>query len=288
MKKGIDVSYSQGNINWGHVNTDFAIIRAGYGKLATQKDAQFENNYAGCKSNSIPVGVYWYSYATSEDEAIQEAKACLEVIKGKTFEYPIYFDMEENRQRALGKEKCTAIANAFLSTVESAGYWVGIYSNKSMLEGCISEELRKRYAVWLAHYTVQTDYKGDFGMWQYSSTGSVTGINGNVDSNYCYVDYPTAIKNAGLNGFKKQELKPLDTSGYKIGDDSAGVLALKELLLIAQKLGINKYGMDINGIFGNGTLNAVNYLLGRWGYQQNGIAGKNFILRLYTEIKNKI
>lgn len=93
--KGIDVSKHQGTVNWSHVKADgvkFAIIRAGYGKQASQKDAQFENNYAGCKSNGVPVGVYWYSYATTPDEARKEAAVCLSVIKGKTFEYPVYFD----------------------------------------------------------------------------------------------------------------------------------------------------------------------------------------------------
>ena len=83
--KGIDVSKHQGTVNWSHVKADgvkFAIIRAGYGKQASQKDAQFENNYAGCKSNGVPVGVYWYSYATTPDEARKEAAVCLSVIKG--------------------------------------------------------------------------------------------------------------------------------------------------------------------------------------------------------------
>ena len=80
----------------------------------------------------------------------------------------------------------------------------------------------------------------------------------------------------------------LDKSGYKKGDSTIGVLSLKELLLTAKTLGINKYGMDKNKSFGTGTLNAVNYLLGVWGYQQNGIAGENFIKRLHTEIENKV
>ena len=104
--KGIDVSKHNGNVNWSHVKADgveFAIIRAGYGKEISQKDAQFENNYAGCKSNGVPVGAYWYSYATNEAEARQEAAVCLQVLKGKTFEFPIYYDIEEKKQFALGK-----------------------------------------------------------------------------------------------------------------------------------------------------------------------------------------
>lgn len=288
MKNGIDVSYAQGNIDWNNVKTEFAIIRAGYGRSASQKDSQFENNYAGCRSRGIPAGAYWYSYALSEEEAVLEAKACLEVIREKTFEYPIYYDIELNEQRVLGREKCTAIAEAFLSAVESSGYWVGIYSNKNFLESCITDELRRRYAVWVAQYSQQNDYNGIYGMWQYSSTGNVSGISGNVDRDHCYVDYPTYIKEAGLNGFPKPQTAVLDRDGYKIGSDTIGVLAMKELLLIAKKLGINKYGMDKNSIFGDGTLNAVNYLLGEWGYKQNGIAGRNFIIRLHSEIDSKL
>ena len=210
--KGIDVSKHQGNVNWSHVKADgvkFAIIRAGYGKEAYQKDIQFENNYAGCKSNGIPVGVYWYSYATTPDEARKEAAVCLSIIKGKTFEYPVYFDIEEPSVLAKGKAACTAIAKAFLEAVEQAGYFVGIYSSKVHLENCITEELRARYAVWVAHYGVdKTTYHGQYGIWQKSSTGKVYGISGNVDVNECYIDYPAAIKKKGLNGFKAASAKP--------------------------------------------------------------------------------
>lgn len=210
--RGIDISKHNGAVNWAQVKADgveFAIIRAGYGKQASQKDTQFENNYAGCKSNGVPVGVYWYSYATTPDEARKEAAVCLSVIKGKTFEYPVYFDIEEPSVLAKGKAVCTAIAKAFLEAVEQAGYFVGIYSSKVHLENCITEELRARYAVWVAHYGVdKTTYHGQYGIWQKSSTGKVYGISGNVDVNECYVDYPAAIKKKGLNGFKAASAKP--------------------------------------------------------------------------------
>lgn len=206
MTNGIDVSKHQGKIDWKKVKASgvqFAILRAGYGRDTSQKDACFESNYKGCTANGIPCGVYWYSYAMTPEDARKEAKACLEVIKGKQLEYPVYFDIEEKKQLALGKEACTEIAKAFLEAVESAGYWVGIYSSKSHLESYISEDVRARYAVWVAHYGVKkTSYKGQLGMWQKSSTGKVDGISGDVDLNECYVDYPTSIRAAGLNGLK--------------------------------------------------------------------------------------
>lgn len=207
MKNGIDVSKHQGTIDWKKVKdsgVEFAIIRAGYGKSISQKDPQFETNYKGCKSVGIPCGAYWYSYATSMDEARKEAAVCLEVLKGKQLEYPIYFDIEESSQLRLGKSACSAIARAFLETLESVGYFAGIYSSKSHLETYISEEIRNRYAVWVAHYGVsKTSYKGDFGIWQKSENGKISGITGNVDLNECYVDYTARIKANGLNGFSK-------------------------------------------------------------------------------------
>lgn len=208
IRYGIDVSKHQGNIDWKKVKDSnsiaFAILRAGYGKVISQKDAQFERNYNECEKNQLPVGAYWYSYAMSPEEARQEAEIFLKVLKDKRFAYPVYFDLEEPKQIALGKTRCSAIAEAFLETVEKAGYFTGIYMSKSVLESHMTDELKNRYAVWVAHYGVsQTDYSGQYGMWQKSDTGSVAGISGNVDLNECYQDYPFYIRRAGLNGFAK-------------------------------------------------------------------------------------
>ena len=226
VKNGIDVSEHQGNINWSHVKADgiqFAIIRAGYGKELSQKDIQFENNYAGCKSNGIPCGVYWFSYAESVEEAKQEAQVCLQIIKGKTFEYPIYFDLENPydsngnviyRLEKLGKKVCSDIVQAFCDEIEKAGYFAGLYCSTYYLKNYISESVRKRYAVWVAQYNDKCSYTGNYGIWQHSvaghpdhdvfGKGSVYGITGQCDLDYAYIDYPKIIKNAGLNGFSGQ------------------------------------------------------------------------------------
>lgn len=220
-KKGIDVSLHQGTIDWDTVKNkekiEFAILQAGYGRLASQKDPQFERNYSECKRLGIPVGVYWYSYAVTAEEAKLEAAACLEVIKGKKFEYPVYFDIEERRQQ-LGMGKVTEMCKAFCQALEAANYWVGIYSYKLFLETYIDKSLRTRYAVWLAHYTGSTTYKDPYGIWQYSvagdknndivKKGSVAGINANCDLDYAYIDYPAAIKAAGKNGYEVELPKP--------------------------------------------------------------------------------
>lgn len=225
MKKGIDVSHHNGTINWNKVNTQFCIVRAGYGRETYQKDLFFEKNYRCCKARKIPVGAYWYSYATSVAEAAKEAEVCLQVIAGKQFEYPIFFDIEEKKQFALGKAACTAIAKAFLERVEKAGYYVGIYSSKNGLENFIDKSVRERYAVWVANVGVsQTSYRGA-AMWQYSWTGKHSGIKGDVDCNYCYIDYPSIIKSKGLNGFKAAANKTADKSTVTDGKASTSKIA---------------------------------------------------------------
>ena len=212
MIKGIDVSEWQGFVDWSKVKaTDnkFAILRAGYGREISQKDKQFENNYKGCKAAGLPCGTYWYNYATSEDEARKEAAVCLEVLKGKQFEYPIYYDVEEQKTLQLGRDKVSAIIKAFCTELEKAGYFAGLYMSASPLNAYVSEDIKRRYVIWVAHYGVsKPSYTGAYGMWQKSSTGFVSGIAGNVDLDECYEDYPTIIKAAGLNGYKKPVATP--------------------------------------------------------------------------------
>lgn len=202
--KGIDVSSHNGKIDWQKVKAvgiDFAILRAGYGKLEKQKDDRFDENYKGAKNADIPVGAYWYSYAMDEDEARQEADVFLAVIKGKQFEYPLFYDVEESKQFELGKEKVSAIMRAFLERVESAGYFVGLYGSAFSLVTHTENDIKSRYAVWLAHWTERTNYSGAYGIWQHSCKGKVDGIIGDVDLDKCYVDYTEKIKAVGLNGF---------------------------------------------------------------------------------------
>lgn len=205
MTQGIDVSTFQGTIDWRNVKAngiDFSIIRAGYGRDISQKDEKFEQNYQGCRTNNINTGAYWYSYATSPEDARLEASACLNVLAGKVFEYPVYFDIEDKVQASLPKNRIQDITVTFCNILESAGYWVGIYSYKSFLETNFTKELLERYSVWVAHTGVsKTNYSHPYGIWQYSHNGKIDGINGAVDLNYSYTDYPDLIRSAGKNGY---------------------------------------------------------------------------------------
>lgn len=223
--KGIDVSYSQKNVDWNAVKAagrgDFAMIRAGYGRFISQKDEQFENHYAGAKAAGIPVGAYWYSYATTPDEARQEARVCLEVIRGKQFEFPIWFDMEKQSAFSTGRANCSAMIRAFCDELENEGYFAGLYMSAEPFKSCTDESIRTRYALWLADWRGSLHYDGAVGIWQSSETGRVDGVRGNVDLDESYIDYAKIIVGGGFNGFPKPE--PLPYTPGMTNADAANV-----------------------------------------------------------------
>ena len=210
---GIDVSKHNGKIDWNKVKASgiqFAILRAGLGKYAKQKDENFETNYSGAKAAGIPVGAYWYSYAVTPDEAREEARVCIEVLKGKQYEMPIWFDQEEKESLDTGKANCSAMVRAFCDELEKAGYFAGLYTSRAFLQTHIEDDIKTRYALWIAEWGDKLNYSGDVGIWQ-TGTCSVNGITGEVDHDICYSDYPTRIKAKGLNGYGKQPDKPPET-----------------------------------------------------------------------------
>ena len=205
--KGIDVSKWQGNINWNEVKkdgTEFEIIREGWGKKSpTQIDKKFKENYEGAKAVGIPLSCYHYSYADSTDDAKREAEFCLENIRGMQFEYPICFDVEDRTMLSLSNRQRTDIVKAFCSEIENAGYYAMFYCNLNWLSNYLfKDELIGKYDLWLAQWNVGTP-SVSCGIWQKSDKGVINGISGNVDIDIAYKDYPSIIKNRGLNGFSK-------------------------------------------------------------------------------------
>lgn len=228
-RKVLDVSKYQPNIDYAATAKDIhgVILRCGltyWGAQNKAADECFEKHYAGFKAAGVPVGVYYYSAADSVAQAKLEAQKCLEIIKGKKLEYPVYFDMECNeRHGKLNGAQRYEIADAFLSTVEAAGYFVGFYSYSAFIQqmGTANfDKLKKKYSIWLADYRkTPASYTRD--MWQYTSKGGVAGISGNVDLSHCYKDFPTIIKNAGLNGYGKAAAtvtKPVETPAAPVAD----------------------------------------------------------------------
>lgn len=203
--EGVDVSVYQGNIDWNKAKADgieFAIMRAGYGKYVSQKDKYFDQNMKNAKAAGLPCGVYWFSYALTPEDAIKEADACYEVIKNYKLEYPVSFDMETESQMKLPKETVAQIIEAFCGRMESYGYYTTLYTYASFLNYKVEDRIFDKYDIWVAHYnTSKPAFNRNYGLWQYSCTGSVWGITGNVDRDYVYLDYERIIKNAHLNGF---------------------------------------------------------------------------------------
>ena len=197
-QRGIDVSKWQGNIDWSMVASagiDFAIIRVGNRGSTTGvliEDPYFKKNMEGTIAAGIKVGVYLYSQAITEAEAVEEASMAISLVKDYKLQLPIYFDTEKisgGRANNLSVTERTAITKAFCETIRNAGYMPGIYSNYYWLRDKLNMSELERYSVWVAHYSDKCGYPGKYDMWQYTSSGSVPGIKGNVDMNISYVGY---------------------------------------------------------------------------------------------------
>ena len=204
--KGIDVSYAQGAIDWTKVKSsgiEFAMLRSSRGPLSSTRpaseDTTFRTNVTEAAKAGIQVGVYHYLYAHTVAEAKQEAKFFIKTISPYTITYPVVLDVEEQSQANLGKEKLTQIVKAFLDEVSAAGYYGMLYSNKSWLTNYLDMTKLTGYEVWLAQWNTVPTYSGDFGMWQYTCKGIVSGIDGYVDLNLSYKNYAKIIKKGGYN-----------------------------------------------------------------------------------------
>ncbi len=191
---GIDVSSWQGVIEWQRVKSDrngqFAMLRAAYGR---ERDERFEENYSEAVKADIPVGAYLYSLALSEQEAAEEADFLLELIRDKDLKYPIAFDIEERSQVDLGKEKVSAIIEAFCSRIENAGYYVMVYSYESFLTTLLDETVLRKYDLWVADVGATPSIS--YGIHQYSFKGQVEGIKGDCDLDVSLKNYPEIIEN---------------------------------------------------------------------------------------------
>ena len=253
--KGIDVSEHQGVIDWAKVAKDgvqFAILRAGYGREMSQKDKYFEQNYAAAKAAGIPVGAYWYSYADSMARAKEEAKTCLKVLEGKTFELPIFFDQEyEKSILALSTKTRTDIVLKFLETVKATGRKVGLYSSTNFITTKLQADRLTAYPLWIAEYGSKLHYPGTVWAWQYTSKGRVSGIKGNVDCNHGYFE----------------QTKNTDSSLLRKGDQGSAVKLLQHRLnLVGNQL-------TVDGIWGVQTDTAVRNFQYKAGLTVDGIVG---------------
>ena len=194
---GIDVSKWNGNINWQAVKNSgvsFVIIRCGYRGSSTGalvEDPKFKTNIKGATDAGLKVGVYFFSQAISDVEAVEEASMTIDLIKKYKISYPVFLDVEDSNGRGdkIDSSTRTQVISAFCQTMKNSGYTSGVYANKSWLTGKMNAGALSNYKIWLAQYNTEITYTGKVDMWQYSSKGSVSGISGNTDMNLSYLGY---------------------------------------------------------------------------------------------------
>ncbi len=192
---GIDVSRWNGTIDWSAVKNsgvNYAIIRCGYrgsSSGALIEDSMFRTNIQGAVNAGIKVGVYFYTQATTEAEAIEEASFVVSMIKNYGLSYPVYLDVEKSNGRgdAISYDMRTTVCKAFCKTITNSGYSAGIYASKTWFESKFDVSALTSYKIWLAQYATSATYsKSRYDMWQYTAKGSVSGISGDVDMNLSY------------------------------------------------------------------------------------------------------
>ncbi len=229
---GIDISKHQGKIDWAAVKKsgiEFAMIRCGFrGQTAGDiyEDAYFKTNVNGAVNNGIKVGIYFYSCAINETEALEEAAWVVNAIQSYRITYPVVYDFEDfGRYRCSGitGEQATSNAIAFLDYIKNAGYTPMMYASKNDITSKFNKSRLSGYKFWLAHYTATTNYTGSYQMWQYTSNGTVNGITGRVDMNIAYFRYGAVAEPKHTHDFengtviKTNDSKPAtcDVAGVK-------------------------------------------------------------------------
>lgn len=208
LANGIDISKWNGEINWNEIKEagiDFVIIKAG---SSVGKDSKFEQNYAAAKAVGLDVGCYYYSYATSVSEMSRDADDFLSWISGKQFEYPVYLDLEDPSQESIDREILFDMCRTFIEKLQENKYFCGLYVNSNWLYNILNTGMTSTYFdVWIARYwdntsVWQEDIMGTrTGLWQYTDSGEIGTNSCKFDMNVAFKDYPSIIKEWGLNGF---------------------------------------------------------------------------------------
>lgn len=196
VELGIDVSKWNGEIDWEVVKAegvDFAIIRCGYRGSSSGwliEDPLFWQNLQGAKEAGVKVGIYFFTQAITAVEAVEEASMVITLLAGESLDYPVFIDTEgaggNGRADALDVDTRTTVCESFCRTIENAGYQAGIYASCNWYRNCLNTDSLGNYKIWLAEYRQTPQYEGRYDMWQYTSDGSVAGIEGRVDLNVSY------------------------------------------------------------------------------------------------------
>ena len=202
MKDIIDVSRYQGNIDWDKLAGKIggAMLKT----VSTNKsfggiyiDPMFETNYAACRRLGIPVGVYYYTYAQDAATVQAELAKLHQALEGKTFTLPVAVDVEDNKLKPLSADALTDLVIAAADAIESWGLYAMVYTYTWYSQTELNMDRLSAYDLWIADYRANRPTR-KHGMWQYTSTGHLDGIAGNVDISHAYKDYPSIIARAGL------------------------------------------------------------------------------------------
>lgn len=279
--KGIDVSKWQGKVDWQKVKADgIEFVMLGTGRLNTL-DLYFEYNIQNAIANDIKVGIYLYSEALTVAEAEAEARYVLSQMDGYKISYPVAFDIEDASQRKLTNKERTDITIAFLTIIEEAGYYPMIYASESWLNDSMDLSRLTKYDKWVARWASSVSFK-PLSMWQYSATGCVSGISGDVDLDYSYKDYSKIITPRTTAQKTETEVK----TGWKT--DGKNVWYVKEDGSIYKKtfktIDGKRYYFDANGYRASGWKKISKkyyYFDTKTGEQKKGwltLSGKKYYL----------
>lgn len=285
---GIDVSKYQGDIDWEKAKAagvEFAFIRVGYRGYGAGgnfgADTYYDQNMQGAIAAGIPVGVYFFSQATTQEEAIEEANYILERIGNYKISMPLVMDFEYASASGgqtgrlydakLSKQDATNVCLAFCDTIKASGYTPMVYANLTMLQkGLYADQIQANYDIWLANYTNETSYTGLYSFWQYTSKGTVNGIKGSVDCNFWYKKTPDKV--AGLTAGNRSDTDitlQWDTSngaqGYQIYRSTTPTGNFERVASVSGEA-ISVSGESINVYIDSDTTPATSYYYKVRGY----------------------
>ncbi len=283
---GIDISRWQGDFDFTKAVAEgvkFVVIKGGGGDDGLYVDSRFKENYDKAKKLGLPVGCYWYSHALTEEEARREAAFFYDnVLKGRQFELPVFMDVENKTQLALGKRKLTDVVKAWCDALEERDMLPGIYSSKSYFDAYLYDSELTDRPHWVAAWARSCSYtpQSCFGLWQFGGetnlirSNKVAGVV--CDQDYLLIDYPAQVRKEGKNGFPKPEASAPKTDVctvtlpvLRMGSDGSHVRTLQILL--------NRYshaGLTVDGVFGAATEHAVRLYQRKRSLAVDGVVGK--------------
>lgn len=301
-KKGVDIGDHNGDVDVGKLKAagfDFVMIKCGYGSdHADQDDCRFEENVKKAEKAGMPWGAWLYSYALNEDQARSELAHILRLLEGKRPTMPIALDVEDSddyrkNHGGWNYENVTACTRIVLNGLRKAGYYPMLYTGFDEIENYIAPDVWKNVDLWFAHWALECGYKGaNLAIWQYGGetnlidTPYIKGINGPIDKDICYRDYPTIIKDGGFNGWGERvpdtqpaedaptcniTLPYLALEGY--ASTGAAVKTVQRLLNAMDYIGADNRQLTVDGIFGTNTGHAVRLFQQHNNLTADGIVG---------------